>query len=410
MKTWKLGTAAVLTAAVMAFSACAEGSSLSDWYSKKTGEESAQAASEKTETPAVEEGYSVPQERLVLSERKIESPALGGAAVGRMMIPEDWTVKVTDLGLGTESITCPNAVWVVASDPEGKREMAFLSRREFEQRDVSMMGYETTTADDSFDVDLMMHTLRYREADEVCGLMAEVLYGAESLVDEKEFSDEESASVGQAKAMVEADVRKAVEETGIERYGTTLGWIDATAAQRTYSVGGDAVTVCASSSGYEMNSETYGTSFRSVFWAMPAVFALKTPEGEHAAYEEAFDAFKATASVSHEYEELRRMNSERLAAEWIRARNEGTPYSPSETSFGDYEESTVDSGDTYSALEGWDDYIRDETSYTTGDGSQVKISDDWEHVFEGDDGSIWVSDSPDGPIGSAELNPTQIGE
>ena len=185
------------------------------------------------------EGYEAPQVSLHLTEQKILSPAFNNAAVGKTVIPEDWSITVTDLMIGSESITCPNAVMVNVK--------------------------------------------------------------------------------------------------------------------------------------------------------------------------EVFDAFCLSTSVSAEFEELRNLNSQRLMAEWLKARNSGGTYTPSTGSWDDNESSTVDSGDTYSAFDAWDDYIKDETDYTTGDGSHVKVPSYYDHVFEGEDGTIYAGNSVDGPAGSTELDPTDIG-
>ena len=108
---------------------------------------------------------------------------------------------------------------------------------------------------------------------------------------------------------------------------------------------------------------------------------------------------------------MRQNHSQKLVNAILSARNAGYDYSYN-SSDSDYDElgsSTVDSGDSYSAFDAWDDYIRGETDYTTGDGTHVKLPNSYDHVFEGTDGTIYAGSSPDGPAGSTELNPTQIG-
>ena len=410
---------ATVVATVMALApvASAQASSLSDWYqdNKDGGGSSVETTSSGGSLGELGESgaYDSPQVRLRLTERKLTSPLLGGAVVGKTTVPENWTITTTDLTLGSESITCPNAIWVSVKDPEGKCEFVYLSRREFEEKTLSAYGYESKSEDDAFDVSMMMHALDYREAPETCDLMAKVLFGdGLTCVYEREFTDEEKAELENVRAQWRAALTEMYEQTGMANFGQVLAWTDVTAAERTYSGSdGSAVTVAGASAGYEFDADMYGTSSKSIFWAMPAICAMRTAPGvDHSAYEEAFDAFKISTTTSKEYDKLRELNSQKLASEWIKAQNAGSTYAPTTTSYDDYESSTVDSGDTYSAIDGWDDVIRDETDYTTGDGSHVKISNDWDHVFEGDDGNIYVSSSPDGPAGSVELSPTQIGE
>ena len=356
------------------------------------------------------EGYEVPQVSLHLTEQKILSPAFNNAAVGKTVIPEGWSITVMDLMIGSESITCPNAVMVNVKDPEGKCELTFLSRREYEQQISSVMGYQVESTDDAFDFSIMMHTLRYREAAEACDLMASVLYpDALYLMHEKTLSDEEQAVIQTAGDAYYQELVNAFVQYGMEQQGSTLAWSDVSAARRTYAAGNDAVTVDLAVAGYEIDTVLYSAQTQYIFWTMPCVFAMRTSAEDHAVYEEVFDAFCLSTSVSAEFEELRNLNSQRLMAEWLKARNSGGTYTPSTGSWDDNESSTVDSGDTYSAFDAWDDYIKDETDYTTGDGSHVKVPSYYDHVFEGEDGNIYAGNSVDGPPGSTELDPTDIG-
>ena len=174
------------------------------------------------------------------------------------------------------------------------------------------------------------------------------------------------------------------------------------------------MTVRACSEGYELFTPMGydGSSYtKTCYWAMPAVFALETDAASHESFLDAFEVFCYFTSVSREYEIMREKNAEELVEAVVRARNDQPGYSEDEQQrrFDEIEESTVGSGDTYSVNEGWTDYIRDQTDYRTSDGTHVKIPSSYDHVFEGDDGNIYVGSSVDGPAGSTELTPTQIG-
>ena len=90
-----------------------------------------------------------------------------------------------------------------------------------------------------------------------------------------------------------------------------------------------------------------------------------------------------------------------------KAQSGGYTYTPSDSDFSD---SSIESGETYSALDAWDDVIKEQNDYTTGSGEHVKVPTYFDHVYEGSDGSIYASNSYDAPYGSVELDPTQIGE
>ena len=109
---------------------------------------------------------------------------------------------------------------------------------------------------------------------------------------------------------------------------------------------------------------------------------------------------------------MRRQNAEYIFEQMEKARNGGS-YMPDYTGSSDYggnAESTIEAGETYTALDGWDDVIKDQSDYTTGSGEHVKVPTYFDHVYEGSDGSIYATNSFDVPYDSTELFPTQIGE
>ena len=357
--------------------------------------------------------YGVPQASLTMHEQKICSPLLSGAAVGRTTVPDGWTIQVTDLSIGTESVTCPDAILMTVSSPDGACEMTFISRREFEQSYTNMYGFEAYSSDDQYEWTELMHYLNYREAGEVCDLMTGVLYGADqSLVREIPLTEDEMNSLETIKNSYQAEVQQVVASyanAGV--YVGELRGVDVTGGGRVYSDGTKTTTTRALSMGYEFYQEGYGFNSDIIFWAIPEIFILRTNQDIHNSYQEVFDVFCASTCVSQEYEQMREQHGQKLVNAMLAARNSGYDYSysSSDSDYGELGSSTVDSGDTYSAFDAWDDYIRDETDYTTGDGTHVKLPNSYDHVFEGDDGTIYAGSSADGPAGSTELNPTQIG-
>ena len=404
----------ICLATVLALSQPVFASSLTDWYNGEEDEQTQTSLPSPESAPQVSDSqYSVPQAQVTMYEQKILSPGFGNVAVGKTMVPEGWTPTVTDLMIVTsESITCPNAILLNLKDPTGDYELTYISRREFSQKYVNMSGFEYNSQDDAFDTDDMMHTLDYRDADGVCDIMIQVLYGNNvSFVKQNELDPEVQAQLPAAKAKYAEEMNNAMTASGIIDYGTQLTFTDLTAAERVYTDGYYNYTISALSCGFQLNTEGYGVQTTRTSWAMPVVIVLKTPANVHDQYQEMFDVFCAGTAVSKEYEELREKNSLKLFEEWQQIKNSGsTVYQPSSGSFSDNESETIDTGDTYTAMDGWDDVIRDETDYTTGDGSHIKVPTAFDHVFEGDNGEIYVSNSPDGPAGTVELDPTQIGE
>ena len=381
-----------------------------DYWDGEKGEKESSAPVPRTQPAQAYEN----QVKLTLHEQKIISPAFNNAVIGRMTVPDGWNIQVEDLSLGSESIICPNAVMVTVSAPDGSCRFKYVSRREFEQRLISMSGYNIPSEDDTYDYTGLMHYLNYRNADATCDLMAGILFNRKFAPTASiALTQEEESQVAQAQAAYTNAITS--DFTRLASSGITPGelkGVELTMAKKNYITGKYDVSVCACSCGYEICNEGYGAVYDTIMWAMPFVFAMETEGGKLEQYREAFDVFCASTSVSQEYEKMRSMNAERLTAELLKAQNNNSTYDYGNNSgrYEDIENETIDSGESYSAIDAWDDYIRDETDYTTGDGSHIKIPSNFEHVFEGDDGTIYYGNSLDGPYGSTELNPTQIGE
>ena len=380
---------------------------------KKSGKQE----TEPTETETPEEGKSANKNKAAdetnalkihMTEESIVSPVFG-CAVGRTMIPEGWSISVQDLGLGSESASCPNAVFMTAVSPDGSASMAFLSRREFSQKYYNAGGYEASSADDEYEYSSLSHNLNYRNADASCDLMQNILYGDASFTKDRGLTDEE------ARLMSETDEEYYNMISGILSALPGIGQLidtEFTVSRRSYSDGHDDYTLFCSSCGYQVQTNTSVLQTSTILWAMPFVYALKTDSASHEAYQEAFDVFCSSTAVSDEYEAMRNQNAEYIFEQMAKARNGGS-YMPDYTGSSDYggnAESTIEAGETYTALDGWDDVIKDQSDYTTGSGEHVKVPTYFDHVYEGSDGSIYATNSFDVPYDSTELFPTQIGE
>ena len=348
----------------------------------------------------------IPQSQIHMVEQKIISPTFG-CAIGKTMIPEGWKMSVTDLTIGSESACCPNAVLVTATSPDGQSSMAFISRREFEQSYFNYNGIEVQSDDDYYDYSELMHYLNYRNASGVCDLMPNILYGENmTFLEDKGLSDEEQQAIQTAGQ----EYQKSVETSlGVVDAGNLMG-TEFTAARRNYTNQSDDCTIFCASCGFHMGKDSYGCLIDRVMWAIPFVYALRTPSDVHDSYQEAFDVFCSSTAVSKEYESMREQNALKIITEMVKARNSGYSYTYSGLD-SSIEDSTISSGDTYSAMDAWDDYIKDETDYTTGSGEHVKIPTYFDHVAEGDDGTIYAGNSWDDiPYGATDLTPTEIGD
>ena len=63
---------------------------------------------------------------------------------------------------------------------------------------------------------------------------------------------------------------------------------------------------------------------------------------------------------------------------------------------------------SYSNTDRFTDYIFDQNSYTTSDGYEVKISTEYDYVWDGGNGTVYYSDSAfDMPYGAVQLYPNR---
>ncbi len=399
----------VLAAALILSVLPARSYALSDWFNQKQGGTGQTQSGGTQQIPAG-------QNSLSLSERKITSPGYNNAVVGKTVLPDGWTVQVTDLMIGSESITCPNAIYLTATSPDGKAKMVYLSERQFLQSYANLMGYEARSTDDVFDYSNMMHTLNYRNAAACCDLAAEILFETSvTFVKERLLSKEDEAILLDARQKNDAAIRKDMEEASrlYNMQYNVLG-TDLTFACRTYQAGSKAITVQAYSSGFELYNDmsvlNYTSYSRDIYWSMPSVYALWTDADVHEDYMTAFQAFAVGTGISEEYEMFRHLNSQRLILAYLQAKNGGSnTYSGMDQWERENAGDTIDNGDTYSAMDAWDDVIRGETDYTTSDGSHVKLPNAYDHVYELDTGDIFATNTTFEPGGGTELDPTQIG-
>lgn len=381
-----------------------------DWYAKQKSEntEIETDNTDKVVSDQQTETYDTPQVQLVLQEQQIISPAFG-TSIGRAVVPEGWDMQVVDLMLGTETITWPNAVYITITSPDGECELSYISYREFREKYMNMLGYEYHSEDDNYDFSELMHYLNYRTANDACDLMVNILYQDNAeLIQTMEFSEKEAEEIYNASKDFVQQMALLMEE--VKSIGIDIGELtdaEATVAEKKYALSDGEALVKTSSCGYRLYKEETGLVSDTIIWGMPYVFAMKADSVDK--YEELFDVFSAVTCVSEEYQQMCRLNGERLVTEYLQAMNGGIYTYNDYGSYDDIENDTIDTGDTYSAVEAWDDVIREENDYITGDGSHIKVSTSYDHVFEGEDGTIYAGNSLDGPAGSTELTPTQIG-
>ena len=142
----------------------------------------------------------------------------------------------------------------------------------------------------------------------------------------------------------------------------------------------------------------YGTIATVTDYEMyvPYVYMLTATEDAFDAANEAFDLFVSNTRVTDEFVILNAMQSQDL----ISILNTGWPYYDN---LDEQKDEILGSGYGTYDTEQFCDYILDQNDYTTSDGRSFKVPTSYDYVYEGDDGTIYATNTTDQPAGSTRL-------
>lgn len=184
--------------------------------------------------------------------------------------------------------------------------------------------------------------------------------------------------------------------------GVTIDGTVCTAADRTYSFVYEGTPYRANIityTGIIQVSQTVGSlSCLWYIWSSPYTYVYWAPETQYEEEKAAFDLFAANTSVSDAFLVAVGNLSTELSAEISLGKSATTNDVISGLS------SQMSSAEDTYREERFTDYILSQNSYTTSDGSVIKVPNSYDYVYEGDDGTIYVSNSADGPAGSTRLS------
>ncbi len=184
--------------------------------------------------------------------------------------------------------------------------------------------------------------------------------------------------------------------------GVSLNTVACTAADRIYSFtdGGVEykVELIVSTIVSDFSQVLSGQAYHYYTWNAPYAYAYIAPKDQFDAGKPAFNLFAANTSVSDEFS----ISVAKISTELISQITLGNSvsYSSVETELQQDLQSSADSYQT----ERFTDYILSQETYTTSEGKEIKIPNNYDYVYEGDDGNIYVSDSAfDEPAGATRL-------
>lgn len=311
--------------------------------------------------------------------------------LGQCMAPQGYTVTpVPDFTGNARSITDPLGMGIVATSPDGRIMMSYEKSSTYIEIVSSTIGGMTCRVheDGKFDIESMTPMVRYMQT---TAYAQSYLNGV--------FPGIEMTYRG---SMDLSAYQPALQQSAQEFY-------DGMKANHPELVGMnvDGVAVTAEICGFscEMNGEEYdvvvGTIIRAVqmtmnlqqlqgmlsetevLWSPLCTYVLSCPNSELGNIYPAFEAFMKNTTVSDQFIAA----NEKLANELRNIVVEGR---------GGYAQSVLrdeTSGrDTYDD-ERFTDYIFDQNDYTLSDGTHVKIPVSYDYVYEGDNHTVYFSDS-----------------
>lgn len=326
----------------------------------------------------------------------------GGMVMGRCTAPVGYqvtdkaTCSVMELGAGN-----PWLLQVAAMSPDGTTLMTYTSGRNY------MASADGETPDEQFNSDYFTPMLHYMSAAEYCDYWAVKLNPEAQrieLVEENTYPELQSMLRERESAILQA------HSSMLGNVGLTVDGAASTIATRRYRVEANGLTVCfcitAATQGVWYTASLPGPyvdiTNKYILWDVPCVYTMSCPEANADAGIAAFAAFSENTSVSDQF----MLANQRLSNElWNIITGRGTTYGDQYSDQVMKEETAK--GDDYDE-ERFTDYLFDQNDYTLSDGSHVKVSTAYDYVYEGDNGTVYYSNSAFAqPGGSTQLYPNR---
>ena len=140
------------------------------------------------------------------------------------------------------------------------------------------------------------------------------------------------------------------------------------------------------------------------------MFSMQSPASVFDQYMDICSVFAMNTTISQEYNRMTEMHSNYLWNYFMELK-EGKNPDPDNLAekLDSASIETVNKGDSYSAIEGWSDVIKEQNDFTLSSGSHIKLSTSFDHVYEDSDGNIYAGFGSFYPEGTTELFPTGVG-
>ena len=329
----------------------------------------------------------------------------GGMVLGHAAVPEGWTVDTQAYVCGTgQSLENPWMLLATATNGADAA-MSYNSARNY--LEVLRWDGGTGHQDGSYNAQLHVPMLYYKDAAKYCDYLASQFAhgGVPTLVEENRYPEADAAlrqkertlydlanaNAGLANIHVDAvecsvcQRRYALDYQGIPSYLCFMAGVEA--IQSTGGLGGIYVD----------------TIISTISWEVPFCYSIICPQDRWDAYRPVFDQFVENTSVSDEFTAA----NDRLSRELIAILTGQISLSPGAAYSEDVMRQEAGSGDSYDG-ERFTDYLFDQNDYTLSDGTHVKVSTEYDYVYQLDNGNVLYTDSAlYEPGGGTQLYPNR---
>ena len=333
-----------------------------------------------------------------------------GMTVGRCVAPAGFSVVYNvECCTARQSLGNPLFLNITAVSPEQDVTMTYLSDVDYIEILSATLGGSPykTHVDGQIEDTTMTPMLRCMAPSAYCDYVAvNTLPGVELIVDAE--ADLSSRQPALQKA---ANEKYALYQAQTAGLGLTIDGLSVMVGERLYRFNYNGAAYYMSvATGVEAVQMSFGMNMgfgyaqeTDVTWAVPATYVLVCPAEKYDGYYPAFTLFMENTSASDQFFRANQRLSNEIRESVLAARDL--------TGSSIYGKRVIQeeagSGDDYDD-ERFSDYIFDQNDYTLSDGSHIKVSTAYDHVYEGDDGNVYVSDGAFAqPGGSTELRPNR---
>lgn len=332
--------------------------------------------------------------------------------LGQCFAPEGYAiVPAVNICQANRSVQSPLCLDITAVSPDGNTIMGYESASTFIQIVSSTQGNYTlrTHQDGAFDTSIMAPMQQYMTPQAYCQTFAqgmfqnaELQYLGDMDVSANQPMLQQLAENQHAALTADAELLKALGLTidGVAYTMGESGFSFESEGQAFYMI--VATMIEAVQQTMSMPTILGELKETDIIWTPLYTYVLVAPEDADPDIVNAFHLFMENTTASDQFIHANLKLANELTQIITNGRIEaGAAYSQQIL------ESETQKGETY-ADERFTDYLFDQNDYTLSDGSHVKISTEYSYVYEGDNGTVYYSNSAFAPSnGGTQLTPNR---